>query len=193
LGNSYHKTGPIIWLCLCIAFAGSTYAYGCKTLARSASEGHEQRVSNQGLPCLRSGLVLPMQSQNIQNEELSRLSLTQSAWQIGWFFVDVTGTGSKGCAVDGNTAQRQRNLQRPDMFFVAPEISKWVRNVFSPVCHTRARGRLSACVFADHLSHKKKKRRLRAACSVMTARADLSEVLFHLSKSTQGTAYKQII
>jgi len=54
-----------------------------------------------------------------KHEELPRLSLTQNAWQIGWFFVDVTGTGTKCFVVDGNTAQRQRNLQRTDMFFVA--------------------------------------------------------------------------
>jgi len=95
--------------------------------------------------------------------------------------------------VDGNTVERQRKLQHPDMFFVALEISKWVRNVVSPVSDTKARGRLSACVFADLSSHLEKKRRLRAACSVMTARAELSEFLFHLSKLAEGTAYKQII
>ncbi len=121
------------------------------------------------------------------------MSLAQTAWQTGWFFVDVTGTGSKCSAVDGNTVERQRKLQRPDMFFVALETSKWVRNVFSPVSDTKARGRLSACVFADLLSHLKKKRRLRAACSVMTARAELSEVLFYLSKLAGGIAYKMTI
>ena len=188
---SYRKTGPFVWLYLCIALtlAGGKYAHACcgKTLARSASEGHEERGSHQGFPCLRCGLVLPSPLQNIRHEEVSRLPLMRTAWLSGWFFVDVTGTGTKCCVVDGNTAQRQRKLQRPDMFFVALEISKWVRNVVSPVCHIRARGRLSACVFADHLSHKKKKRRLRAACSVMTARAKLSEVLFHLSKISEGS------
>ena len=70
------------------------------------ASGFENQLSTRW----RFVLVLPQQT---LHEELPRLSLAKNAWQTGWFFVDVTGTGTKCSAARANEKVRiQRGCQR---------------------------------------------------------------------------------
>jgi len=142
LGKHYQKTGPTVWFCLSILFAGNVHGRCRTTLARSASEGHKRRVSSQLLPCSRCGLVLPMRS---QNEEFSHLSLTQTAWQMGWFFVDGT-RADVDCFVFNEPVVATTQASLHGYVFHCAGDPQPVQKRLLPVNDTMARGRLSVGV-----------------------------------------------